>query len=104
MVPGTTGYWEIVLDDVTVNGKSISSVKRCVVDSGTSLMAFPHNEIKSIVFTAGAKQLSILPPLDTECSIDSDASAFDIDFQINRLARGGLAALRSRNPLTLWFR
>merc|ERR1712022_47786 len=25
MVPGTTGYWEIVLDDVTVNGASVSS-------------------------------------------------------------------------------
>merc|ERR1712232_258541 len=83
MVPGTTGYWEIVLDDVTVNGQSISSAKRGVVDSGTSLMVVPSNEIKSIAKTVGAKQLSIIPPLNREYSIDCDASAPDIDFQID---------------------
>merc|ERR1712014_301890 len=52
MVPGTTGYWEIVLDDVTVNGKSISSAKRGVVDSGTSLMVVPTDEIKAVADAA----------------------------------------------------
>jgi hypothetical protein len=83
MVPGTTGYWEIVLDDVTVNGKSISSAKRGVVDSGTSLMVVPTNEIKAIAATVGAKQVSFIPPLNREYKIDCDASAPDIDFQID---------------------
>jgi len=83
MVPGTTGYWEIVLDDVTVNGASVSSAKRGVVDSGTSLMVVPSNEIKALAKTVGAKQLSIIPPLNREYTIDCDASAPDIDFQID---------------------
>jgi hypothetical protein len=83
MVPGTTGYWEIVLDDVTVNGQSISSAKRGVVDSGTSLMVVPSNEIKAVAAAVGAKQLSIIPPLNREYSIDCDASAPDIDFVID---------------------
>merc|ERR1711920_1075794 len=35
MVPGKTGYWEIVMDDVQINGQSVISTKRGVVDSGT---------------------------------------------------------------------
>jgi len=83
MIPGTTGYWEIVLDDVTVNGQSISSAKRGVVDSGTSLMVVPTNEIESIAATVGATQLSKIPPLNREYGIDCDASAPDINFQID---------------------
>jgi len=83
MVPGITGYWEIVLDDVTVNGQSISSAKRGVVDSGTSLMVVPSNEIKAIAATVGAKVVSIIPPFNREYTIDCDASAPDIDFQID---------------------
>merc|ERR1712100_748842 len=83
MVPGTTGYWEIVLDSVTVNGVSVSSAKRGVVDSGTSLMVVPSDEIKALADTVGAKQLSIIPPLNSEYTFDCDASAPDIDFQID---------------------
>merc|ERR1740138_918840 len=83
MVPGVTGYWEIVLDDVTVNGNSISAAKRGVVDSGTSLMVVPSDEIKNIASIVGAKQLSIIPPLNREYTIDCSADAPDIDFQID---------------------
>merc|ERR1712100_924660 len=83
MVPGITGYWEIVLDDVQVNGASISSAKRGVVDSGTSLMVVPSNEIKAVADAVGAKRLSIIPPLNREYKIDCDATAPDIDFQID---------------------
>jgi hypothetical protein len=83
MIPGTTGYWEIVLDDVQVNGKSISAAKRGVVDSGTSLMVVPSDEIKAVAAAVGAKQLSIIPPLNREYKIDCDADAPSIDFQID---------------------
>merc|ERR1711865_952130 len=83
MVPGKTGYWEIVLDDVLVNGNSISSAKRGVVDSGTSLMVVPSNEIKSIAKIVGAKRLSIIPPFNKEYTIDCNADAPSIDFQID---------------------
>merc|ERR1711907_25863 len=83
MIPGKTGYWEIVLDDVQVNGASISSAKRGVVDSGTSLMVVPTNEIKAIADAVGAKRLSIIPPLNKEYTIDCSADAPSIDFQID---------------------
>jgi hypothetical protein len=83
MIPGKTGYWEIVLDDVQVNGKSISAAKRGVVDSGTSLMVVPTDEIKAVAAAVGAKQLSIIPPLNREYKIDCDADAPSIDFQID---------------------
>jgi hypothetical protein len=83
MIPGKTGYWEIVLDDVQVNGASISSAKRGVVDSGTSLMVVPTNEIKAVADAVGAKRLSIIPPLNREYTIDCDATAPSIDFQID---------------------
>merc|ERR1711967_162086 len=66
-----------------VNGKSISSAKRGVVDSGTSLMVVPSDEIKAVAAAVGAKQLSIIPPLNREYSIDCDAAAPDIDFIID---------------------
>jgi len=83
MVPGITGYWEIVLEDVQVGGSSISSAKRGVVDSGTSLMVVPSDEIKAIASAVGAKQLSIIPPFNREYTIPCDASAPDIDFKID---------------------
>jgi len=83
MVPGITGYWEIVLDDVQVGGSSISAAKRGVVDSGTSLMIVPTDEIKAIATAVGAKQLSKIPPFNREYTIDCDASAPSIDFVID---------------------
>jgi len=83
MVPGVTGYWEIVLDDVLVNGASISSSKRGVVDSGTSLMVVPSDEVASIAAAVGAKQLSKIPPFNKEYTIDCSADAPAIDFVID---------------------
>jgi len=83
MVPGVTGYWEIVLDDVQVGGSSISAAKRGVVDSGTSLMVVPSNEISAIATAVGAKQLSKIPPFNREYTIDCSADAPSIDFVID---------------------
>jgi len=83
MVPGVTGYWEIVLDDVQVNGASVSTAKRGVVDSGTSLIVVPSDEVKSIAAAVGAKQLSIIPPFNKEYTIDCSADAPAIDFVVD---------------------
>jgi len=83
MVPGITGYWEIVLDDVQVNGASISTSKRGVVDSGTSLMVVPSDEVTAIATAVGAKQLSKIPPFNREYTIDCSADAPNIDFVID---------------------
>jgi len=83
MVAGVTGYWEIVLEDVLVNGASVSAAKRGVVDSGTSLMVIPTDEVHEIAAAVGAKQLSRIPPFNREYTIDCDADAPDIDFVID---------------------
>jgi len=79
MVPGKTGYWEIVMDDVQINGKSVISTKKGVVDSGTSLLAIPKSDIKAIADLVGAKPLGPIPPLNSEYTIDCNADAPAID-------------------------
>merc|ERR1719261_2132816 len=38
-VPGKVGYWALKMDDAKIGGSSITSVKKAIVDSGTSLLA-----------------------------------------------------------------
>jgi hypothetical protein len=79
MVPGRTGYWEVTMDDVQINGKSVISTKKGVVDSGTSLLAVPKSDIKEIAKLLGAKTLLPIPPFNSEYTIDCDSAAPSID-------------------------
>merc|ERR1711862_997047 len=79
MVPGRTGYWEVTMDDVQINGKSVISTKKGVVDSGTSLLAVPKSDIKNIAKLLGAKTLLPIPPFNSEYTIDCDSAAPSID-------------------------
>jgi hypothetical protein len=78
-VPGKRGYWAINLDGMSVGGKSATSAKKAIVDSGTSLIAVPSKDIKEIAELVGATRVSIIPPLNKEYKIDCDASAPAID-------------------------
>jgi len=51
-------YWEVALDGMTMNGKSVSNVKRAVIDSGTSTLAGPTSEVKSIATMLGATPIN----------------------------------------------
>lgn len=42
------GYWQIDMDDVTVSGESITSVNSAILDSGTSLIVGPSEDVKAI--------------------------------------------------------
>lgn len=42
------GYWQIDMDDVTVSGESITSVSSAILDSGTSLLVGPSEDVKAI--------------------------------------------------------
>lgn len=42
------GYWQIDLDGVSLKGQEVSSVKSAIVDSGTSLLVGPTEEVKEI--------------------------------------------------------
>jgi len=81
-VSGTSGYWEVKLDDISLNGKSQSLCKNCkvAVDTGTSALAGPsdimsslrdrvavnsdcsnYNTLPSIGFVIGGRILNLAP-------------------------------------------
>jgi len=82
-IPGKKGYWALDMDDVQINGKSVTSARKAIVDSGTSLLAVPTEDIKSIAATLGAKSVLPIPPFNKEYTIDCNADAPDIDVVID---------------------
>merc|ERR1719201_3013485 len=81
-VPGKTGYWALAMDDAKIGGSSITSVKKAIVDSGTSLLAAPSADMKKIAAAVGAKSVLPIPPFNKEFMIDCDSPGPDIDFVI----------------------
>merc|ERR1711865_298299 len=66
MAYGLVGYWELDLDDMQIAGQSVSAARKAIVDSGTSLMIVPSDEIKSIAAAVGAKVAANFPPFNRE--------------------------------------
>jgi len=81
--PGKVGYWAFAMDDVKINGKSVTSVRKAIVDSGTSLLAVSSADIKNIAKIVGAKPVAPFPPLNKEYLIDCKADAPNIDVVID---------------------
>eukprot|EP01062_Namystynia_karyoxenos_P014403 TRINITY_DN1518_c0_g1_i6.p1 TRINITY_DN1518_c0_g1~~TRINITY_DN1518_c0_g1_i6.p1 ORF type:complete len:563 (+),score=216.43 TRINITY_DN1518_c0_g1_i6:73-1689(+) len=81
-VPGKMGYWALTLDDIQISGASVSSAKKAIIDSGTSLIAVPTADIKAIAHAVGAKTVLPIPPFNREYTIDCNADAPDIDIKI----------------------
>ena len=50
-------YWEVALTDLALGGKSVTAVRRAVLDTGTSLLAGPVAEVAAIAKTVGATEL-----------------------------------------------
>lgn len=48
-------YWEVKLDAFTINGKSATTSTKAVLDTGTSLMAGPKDEVANLAKMVGAK-------------------------------------------------
>lgn len=81
-VPLTSeSYWEIALEDIKVSGSSVTSVRKAIVDSGTSLLAGPKAEVKALAAKVGAKP--VLFGLTGEYTIDCNAAAPDLEVFIN---------------------
>lgn len=77
-VPVTAkNYWTIGLDAMTVNGKPVTSVKKAIVDSGTSLIAGPKAEVKAL-----AKMVGAFPFLNGEFLIGCKKAATAPDITI----------------------
>merc|ERR1712110_214080 len=69
-VPGKWGYWALAMDDIKIGGQSVTSVRKAIVDSGTSLLAAPKADIKKIAQLVGAKTILPIPPFNREYTID----------------------------------
>jgi len=54
-------YWEIQLQDMQMNGSSVTQVRRAVVDTGTSVFAGPTDEVKAIAAMIGATPFPLIP-------------------------------------------
>mmetsp|Transcript_4880 Transcript_4880/g.10772 ORF Transcript_4880/g.10772 Transcript_4880/m.10772 type:complete len:398 (-) Transcript_4880:164-1357(-) len=80
--PGKFGYWTLAMDGVEIQGQSVTSVKKAIVDSGTSLLAVPKADMEAIAAKVGAKPLAPIPPLNREYTIDCNADAPAIDIII----------------------
>jgi hypothetical protein len=82
MVPGKKGYWTLAMDDIKMNGASVTSCRKAIVDSGTSLLAVPSADMAKIVAAVGAKPLGPIPPLNREYTFDCNSAAPDFDITI----------------------
>merc|ERR1712190_251930 len=81
--PGKTGYWALAMDDAKIGGSSVTSVRKAIVDSGTSLLAVPASDMAKIAKAVGAKQVLPIPPFNKEYTIDCDTPGPDIEFVIS---------------------
>jgi len=82
MVPGKKGYWTLAMDDIKMGGQSVTSCRKAIVDSGTSLLAVPTADIKKIAALVGAKPLGPIAPLNKEYTFSCNATAPDVDIVI----------------------
>lgn len=81
-VPGKKGYWALALDAMTVGGDPVTSAKKAIVDSGTSLMVIPTADIKALAKKVGAKQVLPIPPFNKEYTIDCNSTGPTIDITL----------------------
>merc|ERR1711988_48787 len=80
--PGKVGYWALKMDDFKVNGQSVTSVRKAIVDSGTSLLAAPTADVAKIAAAVGAKKVLPIPPFNKEYTVDCNSAGPDIDIVI----------------------
>jgi len=81
MTQGLLGYWELDLEDIQIGGASVSTCRKGIVDSGTSLMVLPSDDIAAVAAAVGAKVVSKIPPFNREYMMTCGAGP-DIDFLI----------------------
>jgi len=80
--PGKVGYWALTMDDFKVNGQSVTSTRKAIVDSGTSLLAVPTADIEKIAQLVGAKKVLPIPPFNKEYTVDCNSAGPDLDVVI----------------------
>ncbi|KAA0153969.1 hypothetical protein FNF27_05380 [Cafeteria roenbergensis] len=72
-------YWQVGLDSLTVGGKSATTSKNAIIDSGTSLLAGPTEEVKAIAKAVGAEPFFLNPNEFTlDCSAVPNMPSIDV--------------------------
>merc|ERR1712072_1429455 len=70
-------YWRIALDGIKIKGASQTTCKTAIVDSGTSLLAGPKDDVAKIAKLMNAKSL-----MGKEWTVDCSADLPDITFTL----------------------
>jgi len=81
--PGKVGYWAIKMDDFRVGSNSVTSVRKAIVDSGTSLLAVPTADMAKLAEAVGAKKVLPIPPFNKEYTVDCNSAGPDINVVIS---------------------
>lgn len=86
-------YWQVSLDGVRLgtDPKSLSSTKKAIIDSGTSLLAGPISEVKAIMTKIGATMV-----MGKAWSVSCDKDIPDLSFTL-----GGKAFSLKKDDLVL---
>jgi hypothetical protein len=84
-------YWQVKLDGVKLADVSFSTTDKAIVDSGTSLLAGPTDDINKIATKLGAKSV-----LGKEWIVDCSAAIPDLSFTL-----GGKSYTLSKSDLIL---
>jgi len=63
-------YFEVQLDDLSINGQKVTTVNKAILDTGTSLLAGPTADVKALMTQLGATPFPLNP---NEYTIDCAA-------------------------------
>lgn len=73
-------YWEINMEGLSVSGESYATDAKAIVDSGTSILTGPSEQVAKIAAAVGAK-----PFISGEYLMDCDYSAPNLVFTLNNV-------------------
>ena len=75
-------YWQVALGGVIYNGQTIRSTKRAILDTGTSLLAGPSEDVKPFLTAIGATQIMpMIQEYKVDCSVVDTLP--DLTFDLN---------------------
>jgi len=71
-------YWEVALEGMSVEGKSLTKTKSAIIDSGTSLIAGPSKEVANFAKAVGATRTPV-----GQYIVECNATLPNLDIELN---------------------